>query len=134
MVADIPGLVEGAADGVGLGIQFLKHLSRTRLLLHLIDISPIPPRPLVHDVRAIETELARYKKELRECYDRWLVLNKIDLLTEEEGRERFDALVDKLDWTAPAFMVSAATGQGCDTLCQAIMNHLEKSEVGREQF
>ena len=133
VVADIPGLIEGAADGMGLGIRFLKHLSRTRLLLHLVDISPVPPRPLVQDVQVIEAELTRYRKELRECYDRWLVLNKIDLLEEEEGRSRFSDLVDKLDWTEPAFMISAATGQGCDTLCRAIMNHLEKNGVGREQ-
>ena len=87
----------------------------------------------MHDVEAIEIELARYRKELHECYDRWLVLNKIDLLTEEEGRSRFDTLVDKLDWTEPAFMISAATGKGCDVLCQSIMNHLEQKEVGREQ-
>ena len=133
VVADIPGLVEGAADGAGLGTQFLKHLSRTRLLLHLVDMSPTPPRSLAQDVLTIETELARYRKELSECYDRWLVLNKIDLLTPEEGRTRFDALVDKLNWTEPVFMISAATGQGCDTLCQEIMNHLEEKEVGREQ-
>ena len=133
VVADIPGLVKGAADGAGLGIQFLKHLSRTRLLLHLVDISPVPPRSLVQDVLVITNELARYSKELNECYDRWLILNKIDLLTVEEGKARFDALVDALKWTEPAFMISAATGQGCDTLCQAIMKHLEKKEIKREQ-
>ena len=96
------------------------------MLLHLVDASSLPPGSLAQDVRTITNELARYKKELSDCHDRWVVLNKIDLLTPEEGKLKLSALVDKLNWAEPAFMISAATGQGCTALCQAIMNHLEK--------
>lgn len=127
VVADIPGLIEGAADGAGLGTRFLKHLSRTRLLLHLVDIAPVPERPLAEDVTAITRELERYGEGLGQG-ERWLVLNKCDLLAEDEAAARSDALIAELDWTAPVFSISAATGSGCDTLCQAIMNHLEKAD------
>lgn len=127
VVADIPGLIEGAADGAGLGIQFLKHLSRTRLLLHLVDVSTVSSQSLAQDVRTITSELARYRKELNESYERWLVLNKIDLMTEAAAKLKLNALVGELNWAKPAFMISAATGQGCAPLCHAIMNHLEKA-------
>lgn len=125
VVADIPGLIEGAAEGAGLGMQFLKHLSRTRLLLHMVDILPVPERKLVEDVRTIVHELARYKTKFKDD-DRWLVLNKCDLLPAGEGEVKLAALIEELNWHGPAFLISAASGSGCRELCQAAMNHLEK--------
>jgi GTP-binding protein len=124
VIADIPGLIEGAADGAGLGHQFLRHLQRTRLLLHLVDLAPFDPDadPL-HDARAIVEELRRYDQSL---YDkpRWLVLNKIDLIPEEEREQRVRDFV-KAFGAEKAFSISAMTRQGCDALCYAIMDHVE---------
>ena len=124
VIADIPGLIEGAADGAGLGIRFLQHLSRTRLLLHLVDIAPVPERSLAEDVTAITHELARYGEDLS-SYERWLVLNKCDLIAPEEAARISGRLTRVLRWTGPVFLVSAVTGKGCDRLCQSIMNYLE---------
>jgi GTPase len=126
VVADVPGLIEGAADGAGLGIRFLKHLSRTRLLLHLVDAAPMDDSvDPVADARAIAAELARYSPELAER-DRWLVLNKIDLLAPDARAAHCDALVERLEHTGPVYYVSALSGEGCRELCQAIMNCLEE--------
>ena len=130
VMADVPGLIEGAAEGAGLGIQFLKHLQRTKLLLHLVDIAPInPDADPANEFRAIEQELVRFSKELSEK-PRWLVLNKTDLLKDEDvGRVRKD-LLDQLGWDGPVFETSAVTGDGTEKLGQALMRELgEIAEV-----
>ena len=112
VIADIPGLIEGAADGAGLGVQFLRHVQRTRVLLHLVDMAPfedgVDP---VQQVRAIEHELRRHDPAMLEK-PRWLVLNKADLLDPEEARERAEAVVRELDWKAPWYLVSAIGREG----------------------
>ena len=125
-MADVPGLIEGAADGAGLGIQFLKHLQRTKLLLHLVDVAPIDPdADPANEFRAIEQELVRFSKELSEK-PRWLVLNKIDLLTDDDvGRVRKD-LLEQLGWSGPVFKTSAVNGDGTEKLGQALMRELEE--------
>lgn len=125
VMADIPGLIEGAADGAGLGVQFLKHLSRTSLLLHLVDMSPYSDSAdPVSDVRVIETELARYSEELA-GRERWLVLNKLDLVPAEEREARVAALLEALQWRGPVFSIAAIRGEGTELLCQRIMDHLD---------
>lgn len=116
VIADIPGLIEGAAEGAGLGIQFLKHLARTSLLLHLVDIAPADGADPVAQVRAIERELQRYDQELLQR-PRWLVLNKIDLLVPELRDARARDIIAQLDWQAPWFAVSAAERLGTRKLC-----------------
>lgn len=126
VMADIPGLIEGAAEGAGLGIQFLKHVQRTRLLLHVVDIAP--PDELnapATAFRAIEKELGKFSGELLDK-PRWLVINKADLLAPEEANAVSEQLVDSLDWKGPVFLVSAETGAGTDDLGQAIMRELER--------
>ncbi|HHH13253.1 MAG TPA: GTPase ObgE [Thiolapillus brandeum] len=126
VVADIPGVIEGAAEGAGLGLQFLKHLSRTRLLLHLVDIAPMDETvDPVEEVRKIEAEVERYGGELLER-ERWLVLTKKDLLPEEEFQARRDRLVAALDWQGPVFGISSVTGEGVDELVQALGSRLEE--------
>jgi GTP-binding protein len=126
VMADIPGLIEGASDGAGLGIQFLKHLQRTGLLLHLVDIAPlnldIEP---ADEVRAIAAELAKFSDDLA-AKPRWLVINKIDLLSEEDQAVAREMLLEQLQWDGPVFEVSAATGAGTDELGHAIMQELER--------
>jgi GTP-binding protein len=132
VMADIPGLIEGAAEGAGLGIQFLKHLQRTRLLLHLVDIAPIDPEAKpAGDIRAIARELEKFSSELAEK-PRWLVINKIDLLADDDLAAAREALLDELGWEGPVFEVSAATGAGTEALGQAVMRALEEFEDGEE--
>jgi GTP-binding protein len=125
VMADIPGLIEGASEGAGLGIQFLKHLQRTGLLLHLVDIAPIDPdaNP-ANDVKAILRELHNFSAELA-AKPRWLVINKIDLLANDELKAARDNLLSELAWDGPVFQVSAATGEGVEALGQAVMRELE---------
>lgn len=128
VMADIPGLIEGAAEGAGLGIRFLKHLQRTRLLLHLVDIAPLDDAIDPADsVRAVANELEKFSTELSES-PRWLVINKVDLLAADARAQKRDALVAELDWDGPVFEVSAATGEGLDELAQAAMRALERME------
>lgn len=125
VIADIPGLVEGAAEGAGLGIQFLKHLARTRLLLHLVDIAPLDDRQdPAEQVRKIESELRSYGGELADK-ERWLVLNKADLLAADELERRRARLVDDLGWQGPVYLVSALTGAGTERLMVDLMRRLE---------
>ena len=125
VMADIPGLIEGAAEGAGLGIRFLKHLQRTGLLLHVVDIAPVDVKEdPVDAVRALERELEKFSAELAEK-SRWLVINKIDLLDDETLALMKQDLLEKLDWKGPVFEVSAATGEGTERLAQAIMRELE---------
>ena len=126
VMADVPGLIEGASDGAGLGIQFLKHLQRTGLLLHLVDIAPIDPdNSPADEVRAIANELRNFSTELAEK-PRWLVINKIDLLPADELAAARQKLLSDLSWTGPVFEVSAATGEGTEALGQAVMRELER--------
>ena len=132
VMADIPGLIEGASEGAGLGIQFLKHLQRTGLLLHLVDIAPIDPdvEP-ANDVKAIASELVKFSAELADK-PRWLVINKIDLLSDEDLPVARDMLLEALQWSGPAFEVSAATGAGTEELAQAVMQQLELTDQEAE--
>jgi len=126
VMADIPGLIEGAAEGAGLGIRFLKHLARTRILLHLIDIAPMDPSAdPVRDARALVGELKSYSSELA-GRERWLVLNKIDLLSPEDAESRCRSIVRRLRFKGPVFKVSGATGEGTESLCRALMVRLEE--------
>ena len=133
VMADIPGLIEGAAEGAGLGIRFLKHLQRTRLLLHVVDIAPLDPAadPVV-DARAIVAELKKFSPELA-VKPRWLVLNKSDLLTPEDAERRARDIVRRLRYRGPRFLISGASGQGTRELGEAIMGFLqEQAAAARE--
>lgn len=125
VVADIPGLIEGAADGAGLGIRFLKHLARTRLLLHLVDAVPLDPEhDPARDVQLLEQELIKFSPELAQR-ERWLVLNKLDLLPEDEREAHAAALVERIGWSGRVFTISALSGEGTDTIVQQAMQTLE---------
>jgi GTP-binding protein len=125
VMADVPGLIEGAAEGAGLGIQFLKHLQRTRLLLHLVDIAPLDVDADPADAfRSIEQELMKFSADLKEK-PRWLVVNKIDLLPPDDLDVAKDMLLNDLAWEGPVFQVSAETGEGTEALGQAVMRELE---------
>ena len=125
VVADIPGLVEGAADGAGLGHQFLRHLQRTRLLLHIVDIAPLDPEAdPVRDAKSIVEELRRYDAALYEK-PRWLVLNKLDLVPDDEREKRVKAFVRALRWKGPVFAVAAINGEGCRPLVYKIQDWLD---------
>jgi GTPase len=131
VMADIPGLIAGAADGAGLGIRFLKHLQRTRLLLHLVDIAPLDPEAdPVRDARAIVAELRKFSKALA-AKPRWLVLNKRDLLPPLDADKRARAIVRRLRYRGPFFLISGATGEGTKPLCQAVMKLLEEHAPSR---
>lgn len=129
VIADIPGLIEGAHLGAGLGTRFLKHLSRTRLLLHLVDANPLDPaEDPVSAVRAIESELEQYSAELA-SRERWLVLNKMDLLAPDARGARAQEISSALGWTGPVFAISAATGEGCQDLIYKLMQRIEELKV-----
>ena len=123
VIADIPGLIEGASTGAGLGIQFLKHLSRTRLLLHIIDIAPFDGSNPVDDAKKILTELQNYSKELAEK-ERWLVLNKADLLSEQDLAQRCKEITDTLQWKGPVYTISALAKTGTQQVVYDIMHYL----------
>jgi GTP-binding protein len=133
VIADIPGLIEGAAEGAGLGHRFLRHLARTRLLLHLVDVAPFDTeRDPVKDAKAIVTELKKYDEALYRK-PRWLVLNKIDVLSEDARDEHARAFVRRLGWKGKTFMISALTGEGCRELVYAVMDHLESEQSEVEE-
>jgi GTPase len=126
VIADIPGVVAGAAQGAGLGLRFLKHLARTRLLLHLVDLAPLDETADPADqVRTVEQELGEFGGDLA-GKERWLVLNKLDLLGPSEYERRRTHLLDRLGWRAPVFGISALTGQGTVELAEALMGRLEQ--------
>ena len=127
VIADIPGVIEGAAEGAGLGIRFLKHLTRTRLLLHVVDLAPIDGSDPAQDAQVIVDEIERFSPSLIER-DRWLVLNKVDQLLEDEREQRKQAVIDQLGWTGPVFMISALDGEGTKELAQAMMRYLEERD------
>ena len=131
VIADIPGLIEGAADGVGLGIDFLKHLQRTRLLMHLVDVAPCDSdhAPL-KAIRKLEIEIERYDQGLRNK-ERWLLLNKADMLPASELEILQQEIVEALDWHQPVYIISAISGQGCEGVMNAISQRL--AEMNRLQ-
>jgi len=128
VVADIPGLIEGAAEGAGLGIRFLKHLARTRLLLHLVDMAPLDGSDPADAAEIILHELAKFSPALVER-ERWLVLNKADQLLDDEREERLRAVIERLDWQGPVYVVSALEREGTESLCQDIMRYLDERAV-----
>jgi GTP-binding protein len=124
VIADIPGIIEGASEGAGLGIQFLKHLSRTQMLLHIIDIQPYDGSDPVDEANTIVKELSNFSPELAEK-PRWLVLNKSDLLDDEELKIKCDEIVQRLNWTGPVYTISAISKKGTEKLAFDIMQQLE---------
>ena len=131
VIADVPGLIEGAAEGAGLGIQFLKHLQRTKVLLHLVDIAPFDPdADPTKEAKAIIGELKKYDAALFDK-PRWLLLNKADLLDPDEATARANKVIKGLKWKGPHFIISAMKADGCKDVVYAIMEHLE-AERARE--
>ncbi len=124
VIADIPGIIEGASEGAGLGIQFLKHLSRTRLLLHIVDMQPYDGTDPVDEAKTIVNELHSYNPELAEK-PRWLVLNKSDLMNEAELDAKRADIVQRLGWTGPVFTISALSKNGTENLAFEVMKQLE---------
>lgn len=127
VLADIPGLIEGASQGAGLGTRFLRHLARTRLLLHVVDIAPVDEHDAAGDVRTVAAELAAFSPDLA-GRPRWLVLNKIDALDEAERSARRRRIVEALGWEAPVFEISAVSGEGCGHLCRRVMEFLDDQD------
>nr|WHW29536.1 putative GTPase Obg [uncultured bacterium] len=126
VIADVPGLIEGAAEGAGLGHRFLRHLQRTHLLLHLIDMAPFDEAvDPVAQAKAIVAELKKYDPELH-AKPRWLVLNKMDMIPADERQARVKDFIKRFKWKGPVFEVSALTREGCEPLMQAVYGHVSK--------
>ena len=128
VIADIPGVIEGAAEGAGLGLQFLRHLTRTNLILHLVDICPLDETDPAESVKKLSLELEKYSAELAQkpC---WLVLNKVDLMPADEVDAYCAGIVERLNWQGPVFKISGLTKNGTESLCQAIMRHIDANKV-----
>lgn len=124
VIADIPGLIEGAAEGAGLGIRFLKHLERCRVLIHLVDINPIDGSDPADNIAIIESELFQYSEKLAKK-TQWLVFNKIDTMSDEEAHERAKEILERLGWEGDYYLISAATGKNVPALCRDIMDYLD---------
>lgn len=133
VIADVPGLVEGASEGAGLGIRFLKHLTRTRFLLHMVDMLPVDGSDPLENAITIQNELSSFSPTLAER-PRWLVLNKMDLLPEDSREAVCQKLVDELQWQGPVFFVSALTKEGTDKLCNAICDYLDDCRSRESEF
>jgi len=127
VVADLPGLIEGAAEGAGLGVRFLKHVARTRLLFHVVDVAPMDGSDPVKNVQDISLELEKYGHDLL-SKERWLVLNKIDVLAPDEIEKRCQDIVERLGWQGRVFIISGLAKQGLDQLTSAAMAYLERGE------
>ena len=127
VIADIPGVIAGAADGAGLGTRFLKHLSRTRLLLHLVDMAPLDQSDPVEAVETIIHELGKFSPSLT-LRERWLVLNKCDQLLEDEQQAILDDVVERLEWEGPVYVISASERLGTAELAKDVMNWLDERE------
>jgi len=134
VMADIPGLIEGAAEGAGLGIRFLKHLARTRVLLHLVDVAPVDESDPVESAQAIINELERFSQTLA-GRERWLVLNKTDLLPEDEADALCEEITSRLGWQGRVFRISAISGKGTRELCEALMQaiHAENEKLAEDE-
>ncbi len=130
VIADIPGVIKGAAEGAGLGIRFLKHLTRTKLVLHIVDVSPMDKTPPKEAFREIELELEKFSPTLAR-QSRWLILNKADLFDVNEHKKLLKNFVKDVGWIGPSFLISAATGQGVDLLCNSVVDYLN-DERSRE--
>lgn len=124
VVADIPGIIEGASEGAGLGIRFLKHLVRTRILLHIVDMAPYDESSPAESALAIARELESFSPELAKR-ERWLILNKVDLLQEDEVEDKCNEVVEALNWTGPVYRISAIQQKGTELVSQNIMTYLE---------
>jgi len=125
VIADIPGIIAGAAEGAGLGLQFLRHLERTRLLLHLVDIAPLNGQTPAQQIKELEVEIHRYSEKLA-AKPRWLVLNKADVLSSEEAEEIAKKTVSELNWSMPWFLISGVSRQGLKPLQLAVMQALKE--------
>lgn len=123
VMADIPGLIEGAAEGAGLGVQFLKHLARNRLLLHLLDVAPVDGSDPIDNYRVIEKEVRAYSEGIA-SKDRWLVITKLDLMLPDEAEEKIQSILAAINHEGPVFRISAVSKQGTDELCYAIQEYL----------
>lgn len=132
VIADIPGLIEGAADGAGLGTQFLKHLERCRILLHVVDVMPVDGSDPLENAQTIISELETHSAELADK-PRWLVFNKLDLMLEEEAKEVTDRIIEGLGWEGEVRSISAFNKMGTDDLCQGVMNFIESLPVEEEE-
>ena len=124
VIADIPGVIKGASDGAGLGMRFLKHLTRTKLILHLVDINPLDGSSPKHAVEEIERELEKFSPTLATEH-RWLVVNKADLLSNDEHERVLKELLADLQWKGRFFLISGATGLGIELLCNSIYSHID---------
>ncbi|MGD8785604.1 MAG: 50S ribosome-binding GTPase, partial [Thioalkalispiraceae bacterium] len=134
VIADIPGIIEGAAEGAGLGIQFLKHISRTRLLLHILDVAPFDQSDPVESYKIIENELKKYSDTLVD-YERWLVLNKLDLLADDINPDlHCQDIIDRIGWQGPVYKISALQKEGTQKLCYAIMDYIESKREQQKQL
>lgn len=132
VLADIPGLIEGASEGAGLGIRFLKHLERCRVLIHLVDIFPIDQSDPADNIAIIETELFKYSENLANK-PRWLVFNKIDTMSDEEAQQRALEIVERLGYEGRYYLISAATNKNVTALCRDIMDFIEQNPRQEEQ-
>jgi GTP-binding protein len=132
VIADIPGLIEGASDGAGLGIQFLRHLQRTRLLLHIVDLAPFDNVDPVKEAKAIVKELKKYDESLFEK-PRWLVLNKLDMVPDEERVKRVKDFVKRFGWKGPVFEISALTRDGCSELVTEIYDYISVQRLAEQR-
>ena len=128
VVADIPGLIEGAAEGAGLGIRFLKHLARCRILLHVVDVVPVDGTDPVESAKAIINELEEFSSALYER-ERWLILNKLDMVPGEQQDELCERIVSELGWEGPVYRISAISSEGTQQLCQNIMTFIEERNL-----
>ncbi len=132
VIADIPGLIEGAAEGAGLGTRFLKHLTRTRILLHLVDIAPIDDKDPVEVVASIEEELEKFSPALA-ARERWLILNKVDLVDASERDALIERLTEAFNWPHPVHLISGVSGEGCERLAYNLMTRLEELAIARRE-
>lgn len=132
VVADIPGIIEGAANGAGLGIRFLKHLVRNRILLHLVDMAPWDDVTPAQAAAVAVNELYQFSETLGER-ERWLVLNKIDMVPPEELEERCQSVIDALGWDGPVYRIAAISGDGTQRLCLDLMSRLDEKRIALEE-
>ena len=132
VIADIPGLISGAAEGAGLGTRFLKHLTRTRILLHLVDVAPIDEKDPVDVVETIADELEQFSPSLA-ARERWLILNKVDLVNADERDAFIDELKEAFNWPHPVHVISGVTGDGCELLAYNLMTRLEELAIERRE-